>query len=56
MKRKLRKEVYNLQTSKDSNWILNKSFEYSDNDGDFCAFMEHSGLLDRISLVRISHH
>ena len=30
--------------------------EYSDNDGDFSSFMEHGGILDNISLIRISHH
>ena len=30
--------------------------EYSDNDGSYGSFMEHSGVLDRISLVKISHH
>lgn len=32
------------------------SIEYSDNDGEFYSFMEHSGVLDKISIVKISHH
>ena len=31
-------------------------FHYADEDGEFMSYMEHSGIFDHLSNIRINHH
>jgi hypothetical protein len=58
--RRLRKEIglrrYKIFMQKVNETAQINIFEYSDNDGNYQATLEHGGIFDRLEHIRFNHH